>query len=179
MCVSCCSCILSFFYSSFFSWYAWLKTFMRKCGHKLDSRHFPQVIFLLPPPQRSALLSKAQQLQPHMKFGHQEPLRGPSIVRPPWKSQRWLPAGVTISNDNEWGCRAHVYSFIRHTLVAKGKKKTHTQTHRNVKRSSASTVADLDLDALAPRGTRPREFLAATPYQTCRHGHHDKGMQSR
>lgn len=50
-----------------------------------------------------------------------------------------------------------------------------------MKRGTASTMAApayLDLDALAPRGRRPREFLAATPYQTCRHGHHDKGIRS-
>lgn len=36
--------------------------------------------------------------------------------------------------------------------------------------------AYLYLDALAPKGTRLKEILAATPYQTCRHGRHDKGI---
>lgn len=42
--------------------------------------------------------------------------------------------------------------------------------------STLAAPAYLYLDALAPKGTRLKEILAATPYQTCRHGHHDKGI---
>lgn len=78
--------------------------YMNMCGYALDSNVSPPMSF-----SPSVLLSWAQALQRHMKFGHQDTSEGPFNRQPPPKSQHKLPAGMSISNDNERECPAYVY----------------------------------------------------------------------
>lgn len=101
------------------------------------------------------------------------PLRGPSTVSPHGNrctnSQQARPFPM-IMNENVQHVSIHLSDTLW-WLIKPQKCVVWQRLHPG--------CCNLYLDVLAPQGTGLKEILAATPYQTCRHGHNDKGLWFR